>query len=101
MRMELSSKSLIMNQELLQFLELDHLLDVSMVIAHGALNRRESRGGHNREDYPERSPDFQYHTMAQMTEYGNVTLGKRPIDMSIFDARGEHYEKFGIIERQY
>ena len=100
-RMTLSSTSLVMNQELLQFFELDHLLDVSIVIAHGALHRKESRGGHNREDYPERSPEFQYHTMAHMTEYGKVTLGRRPIDMSIFEAAGEHYEKFGIIERQY
>ena len=101
MRMALSSTSLVMNQELLQFFELDHLLDVSMVIAHGALHRKESRGGHNREDYPERSPEFQYHTMAHMTEYGKVTLGRRPIDMSIFEAGGEHYERFGIIERKY
>jgi succinate dehydrogenase / fumarate reductase flavoprotein subunit len=100
-RMELSSKSLVMNQELLQFWQLDHLLDVSMVITHGALARKESRGGHNREDYPQRSPEFQYHTLAYMPEFGTVTLGSRPIDMSIFEARGEHYEKFGIIERQY
>jgi succinate dehydrogenase / fumarate reductase flavoprotein subunit len=100
-RMEPVGKSLVMNPELLQFWELDHLLDVSMVIAHGALARKESRGGHNREDYPARSPEFQYHTLAYMTEFGTVTLGRRPIDMSIFEARGEHYEKFGIIERQY
>jgi hypothetical protein len=36
-----------------------------------------------------------------MTEFGGVTLGRRPIDMSIFEARGEHYERFGIIERKY
>lgn len=97
----LSSKSLAMNQELLQLWELDHLLDVSIVIADCALARRESRGGHSREDYPKRSPEFQYHTLAYMTEYGKVTLGRRPVDMSIFEAKGEHYEKFGVIERQY
>ncbi len=100
-RIELSSTSLVMNQELMQFWELDHLLDVSMVIARSALERRESRGGHNREDYPERSQDFHYHTLAYMAEFGNVTLDKRPIDMSIHEAQGEHYEKFGIIERKY
>ena len=100
-RVELSSKSLIMNQALLQLWELHHLLDVSMVIARGALSREESRGGHYREDYPERSPDFQYHTLAYMTAFGEVSLGARPIDMSIFEARGEHYEKFGIIDRRY
>jgi succinate dehydrogenase/fumarate reductase flavoprotein subunit len=99
--MRLSSKSLVMNQEPLQFWELNHLLDVSMVIAYCALDRKESRGAHYREDYPERSPEFQYHTLAYMTEYGKVTLGRRPIDMSIFETRGEHYEKFDIIERKY
>jgi succinate dehydrogenase / fumarate reductase flavoprotein subunit len=100
-RMALSGRSLVMNQELLQFWELDHLLEVSMVIASGALVRKESRGAHCREDYPKRSPEFHYHTLAYMTEFGKVTLGKRAIDMSIFEARGEHHEKFGIIERKY
>jgi hypothetical protein len=36
-----------------------------------------------------------------MTEFGDVTLEKRPIDMSIFEARGEQFERFGIIERKY
>ena len=90
-----------MNQELLQFWELDHLLDISMVIVHSALARKESRGAHNREDYPQRSTEFHYHTLAYMPEYGKVTLGKRPIDMSIFETKGEHYEKFGLIERKY
>ena len=98
---ELTSKSLVMNQALVQLWELHHLLDVSMVIASGALARKESRGAHYREDYPERSQEFQYHTLAYMTEFGGVTLGRRPIDMSIFEARGEHYERFGIIERKY
>ncbi len=100
-RLELSSKSLIMNQALLQLWELHHLLDVSMVIAQCALARKESRGAHYREDYPERAPEFQYHTLAYMIEFGELTLDKRQIDMSIFEARGEHHEKFGIIERTY
>ena len=100
-KIKLSSRSLIMNQDLIQLWELDHLLDVSMVIAQSALARKESRGGHCREDYPERSPDFHYHTLACMKEYGDVRLDERPIDMSLFEAKGEHYEKFGIIERKY
>jgi len=96
-----SSSSLVMNQDLIQLWELDHLLDISMVIAQSALARKESRGGHCREDYPERSPDFHYHTLAYMMEFGAVKLDQRPIDMSIFEAKGEHYERFGIIERKY
>ena len=97
----LSSKSFSMNQELIQRWELHNLLSVSTFIAHGALNRRESRGGHFREDFPVRKDQFNYHTLAFMTESGHVELGQRPIDMSIYEERQEHYEKFGMIQRKY
>jgi len=97
----LSNKSLTMNQELIQRWELENLLAVSMICAQGALNRRESRGGHFREDFPERKDEFNYHTLAHMTEFGKVTLGERPVDMSIYEARGKNYEKFAVIERKY
>jgi len=97
----LSNKSLTMNQELIQRWELENLLAVSMICAQGALNRRESRGGHFREDFPERKDEFNYHTLAHMTEFGKVILGERPVDMSIYLARGENYEKFAVIERKY
>jgi succinate dehydrogenase / fumarate reductase flavoprotein subunit len=97
----LSSSSLRMNQELLQRWELDNLLAVSMVISQAALNRRESRGAHYREDFPSRKDEFNHHTLALMPEFGKVELAKRSVDMSIFEAGNEHSEKFGIIERKY
>jgi len=97
----LSSRSLTMNQDLIQRWELNNLLAISMVTAQGALKRRESRGGHFREDFPERKDQFNYHTLAYMMEFGDVKLGERPIDMSIYEEKGEHYEKFGMIERKY
>jgi succinate dehydrogenase / fumarate reductase flavoprotein subunit len=97
----LSSKSLRMNQELVQRWELDNLLSVSIIIAQAALNRRESRGAHYREDFPERDDKFNYHTLISMTQFGEVKLGKREVDMSIFREEGELYEKFGMIERKY
>jgi succinate dehydrogenase / fumarate reductase flavoprotein subunit len=97
----LSNKSLTMNQEIIQRWELENLLAVSMICAQGALNRRESRGGHFREDFPERKDEFNYHTLAHMTAFGNVTLGERPVDMSIYEAKDENFEKFAVIERKY
>ena len=90
-----------MNQELVQRWELDNLLGSAMVIAQGALHRRDSRGGHSREDFPERREEFNDHTLVYMTEFGKVRLEKRTVDMSIHAAQGEHYEKFGMIERKY
>jgi len=95
------TKDMRMNQELLERWELDNLLDNAMTIAQGALMRKESRGAHFREDYPERSGEFQYHTLVSMTEFGRVSFGKRPIDMSIHESKGEHYEQFRIMPRKY
>ena len=39
-------------------IDLRNLLDVSEAIALSAIERRESRGGHFREDYPEKMPEF-------------------------------------------
>ncbi len=39
-------------------LDLDNLLTVSEAIAHSAIERKESRGGHFRDDYPAQSPEF-------------------------------------------
>ncbi len=93
--------SLRVNQNLWQVWELNNLITVSMVIAQGALARKESRGGHYREDYPERSDEFNHHTLAYMPEFGDIAFDKRPIDMSIFEEQGEHYELFDYIERKY
>ena len=97
----LACKSLKMNPELILRWELDNLLSISLVTAVCALNRQESRGGHARKDFPERKDDFNYHTLATMTEFAEVNLGKRSVDMSIFESNCEHCERFGIIERKY
>jgi succinate dehydrogenase / fumarate reductase flavoprotein subunit len=97
----LSCKSLKMSPELILRWELDNLLSISIVTAVCALNRRESRGGHARKDFPERKDDFNYHTLATMTEFAKVDLANRAVDMSIFESECEHYERFGIIERKY
>jgi succinate dehydrogenase / fumarate reductase, flavoprotein subunit len=97
----LRSKSLHANQELLQRWELENLLMTARVVAHAARERRESRGGHAREDFPERKNEFNRHTLARIDSEGRVMLGSRPVDISLFEAKGKHYERFGYIERKY
>ncbi|MBW2104633.1 MAG: hypothetical protein B6I32_00790 [Desulfobacterium sp. 4572_20] len=101
MHIKIGLTSLQTNQDLWQIWELNNLITVSMVIAQGALARKESRGAHFREDYPERRNEFNYHTLVWMPEFDKVTLGKRPIDISIFESKGERYELFDYIERKY
>ncbi|OEV03587.1 succinate dehydrogenase flavoprotein subunit [Streptomyces oceani] len=53
------------NTDLLEALELGNLLDLAEVTAVSALARKESRGGHYREDFPDRDDvNFMRHTMA-------------------------------------
>jgi len=80
----IDDKSNTFNTDLQEALELGHMLEFSKFIVVGALNREESRGGHYREDFPERNDEkFLKHTYAYMdenfnitTEWGEVTLGK-------------------------
>jgi succinate dehydrogenase / fumarate reductase flavoprotein subunit len=53
------------NTDLLEAVELGFLLDLAEVLVVGARNRKESRGGHAREDYQKRDDvNFMQHTMA-------------------------------------
>jgi succinate dehydrogenase / fumarate reductase flavoprotein subunit len=101
MHIPIGTTSLRANQDLWQIWELNNMITVSMVIAQGASARKESRGAHFREDYPKRSDEFDYHTLISMPEFNKVTFGKRHIDMSIFEAKGERFELFDYIEREY
>ena len=56
------------NTDLLEAIELGFLLDIAEVVVASALNRKESRGGHMRDDYPDRNDeDYLVHTMAYLT----------------------------------
>jgi succinate dehydrogenase / fumarate reductase flavoprotein subunit len=53
------------NTDLLEAVELGFLLELAEILVQGALARKESRGGHAREDYPNRDDvNFMRHTMA-------------------------------------
>ncbi|RBM04510.1 succinate dehydrogenase flavoprotein subunit [Streptomyces sp. PT12] len=65
------------NTDLLEALELGNLLDLAEVLVVSALARKESRGGHYREDFPHRDDvNFMRHTMAyrEVDSQGNETI---------------------------
>ncbi|GHD42331.1 succinate dehydrogenase flavoprotein subunit [Mycetocola manganoxydans] len=56
------------NTDLLEAVELGFLLDLAEVVVFSARNRKESRGGHMRDDYPDRDDEnYMKHTMAYLT----------------------------------
>ncbi|PPL19518.1 succinate dehydrogenase flavoprotein subunit [Microterricola pindariensis] len=56
------------NTDLLEAVELGFLLDLAEVVVYSARNRKESRGGHMRDDYPNRDDEtYMKHTMAYLS----------------------------------
>jgi succinate dehydrogenase / fumarate reductase flavoprotein subunit len=80
---KLDDKSKMYNTDLQEAIELGHMLDYAMFIVEGAINRKESRGAHYREDYPKRDDEnFLKHTFGYLKndeieiEYGEVKITK-------------------------
>jgi len=80
---EVKDKSLIFNTDLTETLELHNLMAQSKVTLYSALNRKESRGAHAREDYTERDDvNWMVHSLAWLGKNGEVKLGERPVHMN-------------------
>jgi succinate dehydrogenase / fumarate reductase, flavoprotein subunit len=83
------------NTDLLEAVELGFLLDLAEVIVIGALERKESRGGHFREDYPHRDDvNFMRHTLAYRevaADGTNVRLDYKPVVQTRYEPMERKY----------
>ena len=87
------------NTDLLEAVELGFLLELAEVISVAAIHRKESRGGHMREDFPDRDDEnFMHHTMTYLTgdptspnPADHITLDKKPVRMTHYVPQERKY----------
>ena len=95
-RITVQDKGKRFNTDLLEAVELGFLLDLAEVLVVGALARKESRGGHAREDYPNRD-DVELHAAHHGLQAGRRLDGRHPARLQAGDVQ----TRYQPMERKY
>lgn len=91
-RVSIDDKGEVFNTDLTEALELGFLLDLAETLVEGALARKESRGAHARDDYPNRDDEaWLHHTLAYRTPTGGVELKYKPVKMGRYVPQERKY----------
>jgi succinate dehydrogenase / fumarate reductase flavoprotein subunit len=90
-RVSIQDHSRTFNTDLMEAIELGFMLDVSELVVAGVLAREESRGGHYREDFPQRDDaNWLKHTLAYLEPEG-VRMTSKPVTITRFPPKERIY----------
>lgn len=90
--MSIDDKGSLFNTDILEAWELGCLLDLAEVTAVSAAARKESRGGHARDDFPERDDEnWLAHTMCYLEEDGSLKLDYKPVNIGRYEPKPRVY----------
>ena len=90
-QIKVSDTGKVFNTELLNAWEFGNLLDIAEVVSMSALNRTESRGGHSREDYPERDDaNWLKHTLITMKN-NKFEISYKPVVITKYQPKARVY----------
>ena len=91
-KLQIDDKGKTYNTDLLEAWELGCLLELAEVTAVAACARQESRGGHAREDFPERDDErYLKHSLAAPDGRGGYTLEYKPVVMGRYEPKKRVY----------
>ncbi|MEP7235841.1 MAG: succinate dehydrogenase/fumarate reductase flavoprotein subunit, partial [Ignavibacteriota bacterium] len=88
----IDDKGMQFNTDVLEAIELGNLLDTAELVAVSGFARKESRGAHSREDYPDRDDaNFLKHTFATKGNDGGIVLDYKPATITKYQPKKRVY----------